>query len=191
MNTPAHVIFALAAFARPGDRKRTAAAAVGALLPDASLYLMAGVALYVMGLSPERVFHDLYFSDAWQQVFAIDNSFIIWGALLGLCQWRGWINGRVLVLSGLMHLAFDFALHNDDARPQFWPLSDWVFASPFSYWDPAHYGAIIGPLEMATSAVLGLILIQRFWSLRSRATITALLAMQLAPVFIWAFVFSG
>ena len=191
MNTPAHVIFALAAFARPGDRRRTVAAVAGALAPDASLYLMSGVSLYVLGISASYVFDVLYFSDAWQQVFAIDNSFVLWGVLLGFCLWRGWENGRVFALSALLHLVFDFALHHDDARRHFWPVTDWVFVSPVSYWDRAHYGAYVGPLEIAACVVLGALLIRRFWSLRSRAVIGALLAMQVAPVFIWVFVFAS
>ena len=84
MNTPAHIIFAAAAFARPYERKRTFAALAGALAPDLSLYMMAGTAIYIMGISPYVVFGQLYFSDAWQQVFAVDNSFIVWGLAFGL-----------------------------------------------------------------------------------------------------------
>ncbi|HAR51994.1 MAG TPA: cobalamin biosynthesis protein CobQ, partial [Roseovarius nubinhibens] len=54
MNTPAHVIFALAAFARPQERRRNLAAALGGLAPDLSLYLMTGAAL-AMGFSPREV----------------------------------------------------------------------------------------------------------------------------------------
>ncbi|WP_328795072.1 hypothetical protein [Jannaschia marina] len=42
MNTPAHLIIGLAAFGKPGRPRVTAAALCGALLPDLSLYLMAG-----------------------------------------------------------------------------------------------------------------------------------------------------
>ncbi|MEL6701895.1 MAG: cobalamin biosynthesis protein CobQ, partial [Pseudomonadota bacterium] len=78
MNTPAHLIIGAAAFGRPDAAQVTLAALLGGFLPDASLYLMAGVAIFGMGISPEVVFRDLYFSDAWQQVFAIDNSFVLW-----------------------------------------------------------------------------------------------------------------
>ncbi|QFT93833.1 hypothetical protein FIU86_13360 [Roseovarius sp. THAF9] len=77
MNTPAHVIFAAAAFARPFDRRRTVAAVAGGLAPDLSLYVMVGVSLYLLGLDPGYVFGTLCFSDAWQRVFRIDNSFLV------------------------------------------------------------------------------------------------------------------
>ncbi len=190
MNTPAHLIFAATAFAKPRQRRTTIASIGGALLPDASLYLMAGVALFVLGLSPDHVFGTLYFSDAWQQVFKIDNSFLVWGAGLALA-W-GWKSptGMIFAASGLLHLALDFPLHHDDGRAHFWPLSNWVFESPVSYWDVGHHARIIGPIEMLISLIFSLILLRRFTSIRSRILISMLLALQLAPVFFWAFVFS-
>lgn len=190
MNTPAHLIFAVAAFAQPNQRRHTTAAVVGALAPDLSLYLMAGVSLFVLGISPDHVFGTLYFSDAWQQVFKVDNSFLVWGAGFALGWWRGSRTAMIFAASGLMHLAFDFPLHHDDGRAHFWPLSDWVFQSPISYWDTSHHAGIIGPIEMGLSLLFCGILMRRFTSLRSRFLIAALAIVQLAPVFFWAFVFA-
>lgn len=191
MNTPAHLIFAAAAFARPFDRRRTFAALTGALAPDLSLYVMVGVSLYVLNLSPHYVFDTLYFSDAWQRVFAVDNSFLVWGAAFGLAWVMGARNAMVFAASGLMHLAFDFPLHHDDGRPHFWPVSDWVFQSPVSYWDRAHHAGIVGPIEMALSLLFCLILMRRFSSLRSRILIGGLGAVQLLPLVMWAYIFAS
>ena len=191
MNTPAHLIFAAAAFARPHERLRTFAALAGALAPDLSLYLMAGISLFVLGYSPAYVFDTLYFSDAWQMVFKIDNSFILWwcrprhGMVVQIAHGDGLRRGWAL-----LHLAFDFPLHHDDGRAHFWPLSDWVFRSPLSYWDNRHYGGIIGPIEMLVSFAFCVLLFFRFGSLRSRMVICVAAAMQLSPVFIWAYVFA-
>ncbi|WP_306116468.1 MULTISPECIES: cobalamin biosynthesis protein CobQ [unclassified Roseovarius] len=190
MNTPAHLIFAAAAFARPHERPRTIAALAGALAPDLSLYLMAGISLFVLGYSPGYVFDTLYFSDAWQMVFKIDNSFILWGIGLGLAWWFRSTTAMVFAGAGLLHLAFDFPLHHDDGRAHFWPLSDWVFHSPVSYWDRQHYGDIVGPIEMLVSFGFCILLFFRFGSLRSRAVICVAAAMQLAPVFFWVFIFA-
>ncbi len=190
MNTPAHLIFGLAAFARAGARGRSAAAFAGSLLPDLSLYLMAGAAL-AMGHGPRRVFGELYYSDAWQTVFAIDNSIPLWAALLGL----GAALRRpvVMVLAGaaLLHLGLDFALHHDDARRHFWPLSDWVFRSPVSYWDPRHHGDIVAPLEIGFALALALVLWRRFVGLWPRLGILVLVGAQLLPLVLWAWVFAG
>ncbi|MDQ6971679.1 MAG: hypothetical protein Q9M30_03440 [Mariprofundaceae bacterium] len=47
-----------------------------------------------------------------------------------------------------LHSCFDFPLHHNDAHHHFYPLSMWQFHSPVSYWDPAHYGGIAGPVEL-------------------------------------------
>ena len=190
MNTPAHLIFAAAAFARPHERRRTIAALAGALAPDFSLYLMAGFALFVMQLSPSYVFDTLYFSDGWQMVFKIDNSFILWGGGLALAWWFQSSTAMVFAAAGLLHLAFDFPLHHDDGRAHFWPLSDWVFRSPLSYWDNRHYGGIIGPIEILISFAFCVLLFFRFGSLWSRALICMAGLMQLSPIIIWAYVFA-
>ena len=190
MNTPAHVIFAAAAFARPGQPRHSAAAVAGALAPDFSLYAMSITSIYILGIAPERVFSTLYFSDAWQAVFRIDNSFILWGLAL-LVAWlagaRAWM---VFAASALMHLALDMPLHHDDGRAHFWPLSDWVFRSPVSYWDPAHHGGIVGPIETAVSMLLCVVLLRRFRGAAARLAICALAAAQLLPSVIWALAFA-
>ena len=71
MNTPAHVIVGAAAFARPGALAVNAAAVLGSLMPDISLYVMASTALFLIDVPPNVVFDEYYFSDAWQQVFAV------------------------------------------------------------------------------------------------------------------------
>ena len=97
----------------------------------------------------------------------------------------------VFAAAALMHLALDFPLHHDDGRPHFWPASDWVYESPISYWDRRHYAGIVGPIEMAMSALFCLILMKRFPSIRSRLLIAGLAVVQLAPVFVWVFVFAS
>ena len=78
MNTPAHLIFGLAAFGKREKAAVTAAALAGALIPDLSLYLLSGWHLLILGTSPDVVFGQLYFSDGWQSLFRIDNSMILW-----------------------------------------------------------------------------------------------------------------
>ncbi len=70
--------------------------------------------------------------------------------------------------AGLLHVATDFPLHNDDARPHFWPLSDWVFESPLSYWDSDHHAAYVAPLELLVVLIATLVLWRRWphWGAR-------------------------
>lgn len=189
MNTPAHLIVGLAAFGKPGHPRVTGAALAGALLPDLSLYLLAGGALG-LGVPAERVFGQLYYSDAWQAVFAVDNSVFVWGALLGVGLWlgRAWI--IALAGAGLLHVALDFPLHAGDGRPHFWPLTDWVFDSPFSYWDGNHHGGLLAPLEIILSLGLVVFLWRRFWGRWMRALIATLMLAQLSVGGVWSVVFA-
>ncbi len=191
MNTPAHLIFGAAAFAKPGAPWVTLAALAGALAPDLSLYLMAGTHLFILGTDPAVVFNQLYFSDAWMNVFRVDNSFILWGIALGLAVWFRSAWAIAFTGAAMLHLVFDFPFHHDDGRPQFWPLTMWIFESPVSYWDRRHYGGVIGTMEMlACLALLG-ILWMRFKGWIARALIGAVAVLQIAPVFVWIFVFGG
>ena len=99
MNTPAHLIFGLTAFGRPGRPGVTGAALAGGLIPDLSLYILAGTHLLVLGTEPRVVFGELYFSQAWQSIFRVDNSFILWGiglalALMAKAPWAIALTGR-------------------------------------------------------------------------------------------------
>ncbi|MEL7212992.1 MAG: cobalamin biosynthesis protein CobQ [Pseudomonadota bacterium] len=191
MNTPAHLIFGLAAFSKRKDKAVTAAALIGALLPDLSLYLLAGGAIFVLGIEAETVFRDLYYSQTWQTIFQIDNSFLIWGALLALALWRKSAWGIALTGAALLHIALDFPLHHDDGRAHFWPLSDWVFQSPVSYWDPDHYGGVVSVVEIAACLGLSIVLWQRFPDLWPRLGIAALMMAQAAPIILWSLMFGA
>ena len=96
----------------------------------------------------------------------------------------------VFCASALLHLAFDFPFHNDDARPHFWPLSDWVFESPLSYWDRAHHGTLVGAAEWIACAVCLVVLWIRFREPVARTMVASGMALQLAPVALWSMMFS-
>lgn len=189
MNTPAHIIFAAAAFARPGAARVNGAAVVGGFAPDLSLYLLGAWSLLVQGRTPRQVFDDDYFSAARQTVFAVDNSVFVWGAVLGLGLWSGrrWL--AVAAGAALLHIAFDLPLHHDDGRAHFWPATDWVFQSPISYWDPGHHGRVVGLLEAGAVAFLAVVLWRRFRDWAARSAVVLCAAANLAPFLIWRLAF--
>ena len=189
MNTPAHLLLAAAVFAKPDSPKITTAAITGALLPDISLYAMASFSLFILGNTPNHVFAVQYFSDSWQQVFAIDNSFILWGMIAAFALWarKPWL--IALTGSAILHLSFDFPLHHDDARMHFWPVSNWIFESPLSYWDSNHYGRIISGLEQLMVVGIFALLWRRFKTPRIRALFAVLTIVELAPIIIFGLMF--
>lgn len=189
MYTPAHLIFAAAVFARPGQPRRTTAALLGGLAPDLSLNLLAGRAM-VLGIPASQIFDELYYSTSWQAIFAVDNSFLVWGAVLTAALLFKTKYLGVFAAAGLLHLAFDFPLHHDDGRAHFWPLSTWVFESPISYWDPRAYGHIVGMIEGLTCIALLVLLWRRFSGVPARIGI-ALAGLGLAgPMLLFGLLFS-
>ena len=189
MNTPAHLLIGAAAFSRPNRKHSLTAALLGALAPDISLYVMVAVSIFAMGVPAQVVFREYYYSDAWQSVFAVDNSFIVWGVLLGLALWRRWPLIAVFAGAGLLHLLMDFPLHTHDARQHFWPVSNWVFHSPVSYWDTRAHAGIVGPIEFALSLLSAMVLLWRFSHIGIRALVLILLSMETFSSGIWYFVF--
>lgn len=185
MNTPAHMIVGMAVFGKPGQKRVTLAAVAGGFVPDLSLFVMVGVSIYLLGIEPAVVFGRLFYSEAWQSVFAIDNSVFLWGAFLALAVWRRWASLTAFAGSGLLHLLFDFLLHNGDARQHFWPVSDWIFNSPLSYWDRNYYGDIVGAVELLGAILLCLWMLFRFRGWFIRGVVVALGAAELVSSHLW------
>lgn len=169
----------------------TAAALLGGLAPDVSLYVMAGWALFVQNIPPDVVFGPHYFSRGWMQVFAYDNSLVLWGGLLGVGLWRN--KPLVIAFAGaaFLHLFADFLLHHGDARPHFWPLSDRVFQSPVSYWDSRYYGRIIAPLELLMDFILCFILWRRHRGRWAGFAVGGTTAVLFVPLAIWGVAMAG
>lgn len=189
MNTPAHLIFGATVFGKTHNNRRTAAAILGAAMPDLSLYFLAIFSLYYLELSPQYVFGELYFSPLWQSFFAIDNSFFIWSALFGLALWQNWILLYAFSGGALLHIALDFLFHHNDGRAHLWPFTDWVFQSPVSYWDINYFAAFIIPIEFILTLICCIILIKRHTSYLWRIIIVLLFLMQCYAALSWFFFF--
>jgi hypothetical protein len=189
MNTPAHLLIGAAVMGRGGNARVTWAALAGALLPDLSLYVMAGVSLMILNIPASVVFNELYFSDAWQMVFAVDNSFLVWGALLAVAVWRKSHWAIALTGAALLHLLLDFPLHHDDGRAHFWPATWWVFESPYSYWDRSHGALWISPIEAVIAILCGVVVLRRQLGVVVTFLTIVLMGAELMVVRNWLFFF--
>lgn len=189
MNTPAHLLVGLGAMGRPGHRAIIAAALVGAIIPDLSLYVMIFWEAIIKGTSPEIIFNQVYFSDFWMAVFAIDNSLILWG--LGLASAYALRREWAVALCGaaLLHILTDFPLHMEDARPHLWPLTSWKFISPISYWNPAHGGRWVGALEVTLCLLLTTYIWRRYRAWTLKGLVALLMLMELGSSGIWSVFF--
>jgi hypothetical protein len=152
VNTPTHTLLALALLSRPQQRKRNLAVIAGSLIPDLAIFLWAPYQSFVNGVSGEEMWRELYFAPSMQNLIAWFNSIPIYLGLIALgFLGRGKAWGKLLLVfaaAALIHMATDLPVHAEDAYRHFWPLTDWRFYSPLSYWDEAHHARWVGTVEI-------------------------------------------
>ncbi|RMD80516.1 MAG: hypothetical protein D6809_00965 [Gammaproteobacteria bacterium] len=130
----------------------------GALLPDLPLLLYYLWARLGAGLSEAQVWSKGYFEDGpWQDLIDACHAFPLLLPAWLAARWAQAEAASALLASMLLHAGADFLLHHDDAHRQLFPLSDWRFRSPVSYWDPRYHGA------WASVAEAALVLIGGWW----------------------------
>ena len=181
MNTASHILIGAAILGRPSIPAISLSAMVGGLVPDLPMFAMVIWSTLVLGLPGEVVFGQLYFSEFWQTVFSIDHGFLFWGGLLAFSLWLKLAVLHAFAGAGLLHALADFLTHHGDARRQFWPLSNWVFSSPVSYWDVRHYGAIFALFEIGVVILLSILLFLRSQRIWERALILTVAAAVIVP----------
>lgn len=171
MITPSHLIYSWALAKKtaksPDDiavtKKRTLAFVLGAIFPDTLTWLFFIVYGLILGYSGEVMWDDMYFNSAWSIPITLTHSFILWPLLIATSTYLGWKFLRWFSISALFHSAVDFLVHTDDAYRHFYPLSDFKFHSPISYWNPAEYGVYVGAFDSLLVIFL-LVFLYRFYN---------------------------
>lgn len=180
MMTQTHLLVATAALTRPQSARWNLAIAAGALLPDAAMFVFfaQGVAT---GTAQQQLWDTDYWRADWQTVFSVFNSLPLYALCLGLgllvrprFAWSGALIG--FSLAALLHIAFDFPVHVEDAHAHFWPVSDWRFHSPVSYWNRDHHGLMMSAIESGLGLACAGVMMRRFrarwvWALCSVASL--------------------
>lgn len=147
MNTPAHVAASLLTWRNETSRHAAWAVALGAVLPDAPMYVFY-VVQKLRGTAERQIWGTEYYRDSWQLFFDLFNSIPL--ALLAIVVGIRMKNRMVQLVaqSSLLHLLLDLPVHHDDGHRHFLPFSHWRFESPVSYWDPDHHGREFMVLEL-------------------------------------------
>ena len=153
METYSHSFFtwALAKHGVKAGRAAGVAGAVGGALPDlpaiAGTFYFGGIAYLWEGWpSVASEAEAIYFTGPFGATGSALHSAVPVLALLILYRVLG-IGSRDrfrvmlwFLLGWLGHTVFDFLTHANDTRPLFWPITNWRWSSPVSYWDDAYYG---------------------------------------------------
>ncbi len=146
MNTPAHAVVNLLVLGRRERPRLLLPLTVGALLPDAPMLLF--YAYYkAVGAAENFIWSTAYYDPGWQAFIDIFNSLPLIGLGLLLAHRAAMPRLAALFSSVALHALCDLPLHREDAHRHFFPLSDWRFESPVSYWDPRHGGAVFSLVE--------------------------------------------
>ncbi|MBI1385438.1 MAG: hypothetical protein GC150_11055 [Rhizobiales bacterium] len=184
MNTQTHVALAAAILARPLRPRENMAVLAGGIVPDLAIYVLFIWARLIAGIPEATLWREVYWQEPWQTLLAVANSVPLYvvlvaaGAALGLRAL--WLFGA----AALIHLVFDFFFHADDAHRHFWPLSDWRFHSPLSYWDSRYYGDYVALGELALGVAALAVLWGRFGAPWVRGLVMlALLGYVAVPVY--------
>ena len=177
MNTPSHLVLNLAVLGRDRGVRLGWCIAIGAVLPDVPLF---GFYLYErlwIGAPEQTIWGELYFRPAWQAVFDIVHSIPL--VLLGLivALWLRRPGMALLCASMLLHAVCDLPLHTVDAHRHFYPLSDYRFVSPVSYWDPLAHGAAAALGELIVVMAASVLLARRTTSRAARGALLGLNAL--------------
>ncbi|MEO0544026.1 MAG: hypothetical protein AAFY99_09450 [Pseudomonadota bacterium] len=192
MMTQTHFLVAAALLCSPKrPAKQNAAVLLGSFAPDFAIYALF-IWSKIAGIPENELWNVIYFSEPMLTYTAIGNSAPLYAmiAILGIALVRSasaelagthgdhiplgmsrfidpaYTNVVILFgLAALTHVALDFPVHADDAHPHFWPLTDWRFFSPVSYWDGRHYGNYFAPIEAILGIFLAAVLFRRFKAL--------------------------
>jgi hypothetical protein len=173
MNTPAHAVVNLVLLGRRDRPELVPPILLGSVLPDLPMFVFYLVERVGMGRPEQVIWSQSYFAPHWQDLFDVFNSFPLIGLMMAMAYLAG---NRWMLLLGVsmaLHGLFDLPLHYDDGHRHFFPFSEWRFASPVSYWDPAHHGRITGPIEALFVLTGSVILWIRYESRRLRAGLLA------------------
>lgn len=171
MITSSHIIYGWAAARATktvADPTRTLSFVVGSFLPDIPVYLFFIAHGLLLGTNQSTMWNELYFDSAWTPFFTLSHSLLLWPLLFLVGTYLKQRVLKYIAGAGILHITLDLLVHNDDAYRHFWPLSDWKFVSPISYWDPSHYGRLVSVFD--TMIIVGLLvwLGTKYTSVRAR-----------------------
>ena len=148
---------------------------LGSVLPDLPVGVLTVLALLENpDMEAAMVIMDraFYSSPLWIALHNTPHSFVAMGILSLLVypfRQRRW--GRWLLwyaAGATLHIIIDIVTHAGDGPMFLYPLSDYRFDSPVSYWDPAYYGRAFTAFEYALDALLLLYIGLTYWRGRER-----------------------
>ena len=163
MMTQSHLIVSAALLTRSGHPRDNAAVIAGALWPDASIFVLFAWSKLIANISERALWSDVYWQEPWQTLSALTNSIPLLALLMVFGLALGWRILWLFAAAALAHIALDFPFHASDAHRHLWPITDWRFHSPLSYWEPGRAAGLVRIFEFAIT-LAGLVVLWRRFS---------------------------
>jgi len=178
MNTPAHAIFNLALLGRKQQPDWNPLIIWGALIPDLAMFGFYAL-LKLSAVPDSQIWRVEYYRPFWQNVFDLFNSIPLATVGMWVALYFSRTGLALLFGSIVLHCLEDLPVHVDDGHRHFWPLSQFRFESPVSYWDPRYFGNIVAPIELGLMVVASIYVFRR---VRSRWTKGLLIVSNALPL---------
>lgn len=184
MNTPAHAIFNLALLGRKKQPQWNPLIIWGALIPDLAMFAFYLWLKLATDIPESQIWQVEYYRPFWQTLFDWFNSIPLALLGMGVMFYARRTGIALLFASILLHCLEDLPVHHDDGHRHFFPLSNFRFESPVSYWDPDHYGIVVGRIEMVLVVIASIYVFRR---VRSRWTKGLLISANVLPLltYLW------
>lgn len=163
VNTQAHATLNLALLGTGAGPGHVLPVLAGSVLPDAPMFVFYAWQKLAVGASEQEIWGSLFFEARWQDFFDVFNSLPLAAAGAVGAHVAGYARTRLLFAAMLLHQLCDLPLHaGEDAHRHFLPLSSFRFASPLSYWDPAHHALWVAPVELGLAVAACAVLVRRY-----------------------------
>ena len=171
MNTQSHAIINIALLDRKDKPHLRRYMLLGAVLPDLPMFAFFAVEAFFFRRPQQLIWSERYFLPQWQNFFDIFNAVPFVLIVLGIGYWLKSDAVIYCCWSMLLHCTADFFLHHDDAHRHFFPLLQFRFSSPISYWDTAHYGRIASLVEIVVTILSSIFLFRHLQSRLARSVL--------------------
>ena len=160
MNTPTHLIVNYALLEKETTQKEKWWILAGGFIPDITIYFMFFWA-FAAGIDQQTLWREVYFQPEWQAIKNVFNSVPLALLILtaGVALKKRWLS--LFSISLLIHFVLDFFTHANDGHAHFYPLTNWIYQSPLSYWDKGANAELGGAIELALLSICVIYLLPR------------------------------
>jgi hypothetical protein len=189
MNTTSHAIINLAILGKTSTWKQPWIIITGAILPDVMMFVFFAIHQFILKTPQRQIWNTEYFKPIWQHIFDVFNSIPLLLLVLIIAYKQKWQTLKLLCYSMLLHVTLDLPVHREDAHHHFWPLSDYQFISPVSYWDPAFYGLQFSIFEILLTLMLSIYCYKNIDSKLIKIGIVIINVLAIIMIGLWIIVF--